>query len=200
MLNLVGESSIGSGVRRVEALVADDAFRQFAAERALVSTLSSNLKVAPDQLVDRVSRLVSQLKDAEKQIAALRAQSLRSNVASMVEKAETIGGVRYLGLTLPGVAGSDLRPLATDLRERLGSGPAVVAIVGGSDDKAAAVVATNQGARDLGLRAGALIALASATLGGKGGGRDDMAQGGGTNPRAADAALQAVRSAIGDRG
>nr|WP_231980785.1 DHHA1 domain-containing protein [Tessaracoccus coleopterorum] len=85
------------------------------------------------------------------------------------------------------------------MRERLGSGPAVVALVGGVD-KPTAVVATNEAARGLGLRAGQLIGLASAALGGKGGGKDDLAQGGGTDASAAPAALAAVRGALETRG
>ncbi|SHJ84422.1 alanyl-tRNA synthetase [Tessaracoccus bendigoensis DSM 12906] len=199
MLNLLSESSIGSGVRRVEALVAADAFSKFAAERALVSTLTDTLRVQPDQLVGRVERLVTQLKDAEKQIARLNAEKLLASSATLVEQAETVGGVRYLGVSTPGVAGGDLRTLVLDLRERLGSGPAVVALIGGSD-KPTAVVATNEAARGLGLRAGQLIGLASAALGGKGGGKDDLAQGGGTDPAAAPMALAAVRSALDSRG
>ena len=199
MLNLLSESSIGSGVRRVEALVAADAFSKFAAERALVSTLTDTLRVQPDQLVGRVERLVTQLKDAEKQIAKLNAEKLLASSATLVEQAETVGGVRYLGVSTPGVAGGDLRTLVLDLRERLGSGPAVVALIGGSD-KPTAVVATNEAARGLGLRAGQLIGLASAALGGKGGGKDDLAQGGGTDPAAAPMALAAVRSALDSRG
>ena len=200
VLNLVADQSIGSGVRRVEALVAQDAFRQFAAERALVSTLADTLRVQPDQLVPRVEKLVAQLKDAEKQIAALHAAELRANAGQLTSQARDIAGVRYLGVELAGVSGGDLRTLATDLRDRLGSEPAVVALVGGSDGKAAALVATNDAARGLGIKAGKLIATACAELGGKGGGRDDMAQGGGTHPEAAPRALAAIESVLAHRG
>jgi len=199
MLNLLSESSIGSGVRRVEALVAGDAFARFAAERALVTTLTDSLRVQPDQLVGRVERLISQLKDAEKQIAKLNAEKLLASSAQLVERAVDLGGVRYLGVATPGLGGGELRTLVLDLRERLGSAPAVVALIGGGD-KPTAVVATNEAARGLGLRAGQLIGLASAALGGKGGGKDDLAQGGGTDPAAAPAALAAVREALETRG
>ena len=199
VLNLLSESSIGSGVRRVEALVSTDAFAKFAAERALVAELTDTLRVQPDQLVGRVERLVAQLKDAEKQIAALNAERLLADAAGMVSQAVDVDGVRYLGVATPGVGGGDLRTLALDLRERLGSGPAVVALVGGAD-KPTAIVATNDAARGLGLGAGQLIGVACAALGGKGGGKPDLAQGGGTDASAAPQALAAVREALATRG
>ncbi len=200
VLNLLGEQSIGSGVRRVEALVADDAFQRFAAERSLVSTLTETLRVQPDQLVPRVEKLISQLKDAEKQIAAMRAAELRADASRLTSQARDIAGVQFLGVELGGVSGGDLRTLATDLRDRLGSVPAVVALMGGSEGRAAAVVATNDAARALGIKAGRLIATAAAALGGKGGGRDDIAQGGGTMPEAAPRALAEVEAALVARG
>ena len=116
----------------------------------------------------------------------------------MTANAETVAGVTFLGLEVPGVAGGDLRTLALDLRERLGTAPAVVALVGGAE-KPTAIVATNDAARGLGLRAGQLIGVACAALGGKGGGKDDLAQGGGTDPSAAPAAVAAVRRALETR-
>src|SRR5699024_10679007 len=140
---------------------------RFAAERALVSTLTETLRVQPDQLVPRVERLVQQLKQAEKQIAALQSAELLANANSLVDRARDGAGVRLLATELPGTAGGDLRSLATDLRERLGTAPGVVALVGGSGEKAAAVVAVNAAAQGLGVHAGQLISLASGHLGGK---------------------------------
>lgn len=199
VLNLLGESSIGSGVRRVEALVSTDAFAKFAAKRALVNELTDTLRVQPDKIVSRVEKLVAQLKEAEKKIAALNAEKLLASSAQLVTQAEDLGGVRFLGVATPGVAGGELRTLAIDLRERLGSGPAVVVLVGG-DAKPTALVATNEAARGLGLKAGQLISLACAALGGKGGGKDDLAQGGGVDPSAAPQAIAAVRGALEARG
>ena len=152
----------------------------------------------PDQLVGRVERLVAQLKEAEKQIAALNSERLLASAPGRADKAVDVGGVRFLGLEVPGVAGADLRTLALDLRERLGSGAAVVALVGGAD-KPSVLVTTNDAARGLGLRAGQLIAPACAALGGKGGGKDDLAQGGGTDAGAAPEAIAAVRQAMETR-
>lgn len=195
VLNLLSEQSIGSGVRRVEALVSADAFRQFAAERALVRTLTDSLRVAPEQLAQRVDKLVQQLKDSEKRIAQLESEKLLAGAEAMLAKTERVGDVNLLLLHLPGLGGGDLRTLATDLRERMDSSTAgVVAIVGGTA-KPAAIVATNEVARGKGLKAGSLIREVCAVLGGRGGGKDDLAQGGGTDSAQADQALDVVRRA-----
>lgn len=106
-------------------------------------------------------------------------------------------GLAYVGHHLDGVAAGEVRQLATDLRDRFGDRAAVVALVGGTAEKPAVVVATNQPARDRGLSAGDLVREASTVLGGKGGGRPDIAQGGGSDASKVPAALQAVEHAVG---
>ncbi len=196
LLSLLGEQSVGSGTRRVEALVSADAFDHLAAERALVHGLTQILRVQPDQLTDRVERLVAELRDAEKQIADLKSAQLRAGVADMVARATDVGGISYVGEQVSGVSGNDLRTLATDIRSRLGDRAGVVVLVGGAVDKPSAVVATNAAARALGARAGALIGIATAELGGRGGGKDDLAQGGGTDGTGGARAVEAVRRAL----
>ena len=195
LLSLLGESSVGSGIRRVEAFVNADAFDHLAAERALVAELADILKVQPDQLTDRVTKLVAQLKATEKELAAIRGKQLLAQVPSLVAGAETVGGYRVVAQNLPGVAADDLRTLATTVREAFGGAPGVVALIGG-DAKSALIVGANQAARDLGAKAGALVGVAAPALGGRGGGRDDLAQGGGTDPDGAPAALEAIRAAL----
>ena len=196
LLSLLGEQSIGSGARRVEALVSTDAFSHLAAERALVTQLTDVLKTQPDQLKDRVEKLVADLKAAEKQIADLKAAQLLAGAGQMLQRAHDVNGYTVLAEQVSGVAGNELRNLATELRGRLGDVAAVVALVGGSQDKPAIVVATSQAARDKGAKAGALVRVAAEQLGGRGGGKDDLAQGGGTNGANAAQALQAVETAL----
>ncbi|MDR1768009.1 MAG: alanine--tRNA ligase [Propionibacteriaceae bacterium] len=195
LLSLVGESSVGSGTRRVEAFVSGDAFSHLAAERALVANLADILKTQPDQLRDRVEKLVAQLKAAERELAAFKAAQLADSAPKLLDGAEAVGAYRLVSARLDGVAGEDLRSLAVDLRQRLGGEPGVVALVGGAG-KPALVVATTQAARDAGAKAGALVSVGAAALGGRGGGRDDLAQGGGADPAAAPAALDAIRRAL----
>jgi alanyl-tRNA synthetase len=120
-------------------------------------------------------------------------------VTGIVAAARDLSGVDYIGHRADGVSGNDLRTLALELRSRVQDKPAVVVVVGGPPDKPAVVIVTTQGARDRGLSAGDLVKVASETLGGRGGGKDDIAQGGGTDGSRADDALKAVEHAIGHR-
>ena len=199
LVTITGESSIGSGVRRVEAFVGIEAFRYLAKERALVLGLTDALNVQPDQLTDRVAKLVAQLKAAEKQIADLKSAQVLSDVSSIVATSRDLGGVGYIAHRADGVSGGDLRTLAVEIRNRVQNQPAVVSVIGGAPDKPNIVVVTTQGARHRGLSAGELVRTASETLGGRGGGKDDIAQGGGTDGSRSEDALKAVEYAIGHK-
>jgi alanyl-tRNA synthetase len=197
IVNLVSESSVGSTNRRVEALVGLDAFRDLAAERAIVSQLTSTLKTPREHLPERITSLVEQLKAAEKKIAAFEAQKLSGRVPALVENATRVGAYRAVIEDLGDLAAVDeLRSLATSVRERLGSDAAVVALAARIDGKPAVIVATNQAARDAGAKAGALAKQAAATLGGGGGGKDDLAQGGGSDVAAIGAALTGITESL----
>ena len=199
LITMTGESSVGSGVRRVEAFVGIEAFRYLAKERSLVMGLSDALKVQPDQLPDRINKLLAQLKAAEKQIADLKSQTVLSDVNNIVAKSHDMWGVGYIAHRADGVAGNDLRTLALEIRNRVQNTPSVVAVVGGSVDKPSVVIVTTEGARDCGLDAGELVRVAAETLGGRGGGKPDIGQGGGTDGARAVDALKAVEYAIGHR-
>lgn len=197
MINIIGESSVGASNRRVESLVGQDAFRRFAAERALVSELTSTLKTRPEQLVDRVGELVTSLKAAEKRIQQFEAKALNDRVPDLAAKAERVG--ELLAVVQPvGALGSgdELRSLATAVRGRLGDAASVVALVGEVGGKPLAIAATSPAARDAGANAGAIAKAMASALGGGGGGKPDLAQGGGTDLAAVPAALEAARSAI----
>ena len=199
LVTISTEQSVGSGVRRVEAFVGIEAFRYLARERALVSGLTEALKVQPDQLTDRVTKMVAQLKAAEKQIADLKSRDVLADVGTIAATGHDMWGVRYIGHLAEGVGGNDLRTLALEVRNRAQDTPAVVAVVGGTPDKPSVVVVTTAGARDRGLKAGELVRAASEVLGGRGGGKDDVAQGGGTDGARGPDALLAVEHAIGHR-
>jgi alanyl-tRNA synthetase len=193
LIDLVGESSVGSSARRIEALVGADALSSFKAEREIVGRLASELKTPRDQLVERIASLGEQLRAAEKRIAGYESKALSERVPALAASATSIGSILFVGEQV-GEVGSpdDLRALATGVRERLGASAAVVAIAGTADGKPAVIIATNPAAREAGIRAGALAKTAAAALGGGGGGRDDLAQGGGTDPAAIPAALEAI--------
>lgn len=198
VISLVGESSVGASNRRVEALVGLDAFRSLAAERALVSQLTSTLKAPRDQLPARIAELQASLKAAEKKIAALEAKALGDRLPTLVAAAGRVGDTRVVAESL-GTASSadDVRSLALQVRERLGSDAAVVALGAAVNGRPVVVVATNEAARAAGVKAGVLAKGAASVLGGGGGGRDDVAQGGGTDATALPAALTSVKDALG---
>ncbi|PJI85631.1 alanine--tRNA ligase [Luteimicrobium subarcticum] len=198
---LLGEASVGSGVRRVEALVGDGAYGFQAKEHALVGQLTQILGARPDELGERVSSLVSRLKDVEKELAGVRQAQLLAAAGTLAGSAVDAEGVRVVTHDAGDVASADdLRALVLDVRSRLGdSAPAAVAVAGTSKGRPVVVVATNAGARDAGVKAGALVRAASGVLGGGGGGKDDLAQGGGTDAGAVPAALQAVVDAVATR-
>jgi alanyl-tRNA synthetase len=197
VVKLLGESSIGSGVRRVEALVGTDAYRFLAREHLLVAQLSEALKARPEELPERVADLVERLRVAEKEIERARVTQLLASAGELAASARDVGGVAYVGHRAPdGANAGDLRKLALDVRGRISGRPGVVAVVGAANGRASVVVAVNDAARERGVSANALVKLAAGTLGGSGGGKDDVAQGGGTEVGAADAALKQVAEAL----
>ncbi|MBK0418170.1 alanine--tRNA ligase [Leucobacter sp. CSA1] len=198
MINLVSESSVGSTNRRVESLVGLEAFRNFAAERTIVQQLTSGLKVPRVELVSKVQDLSAQLRAAEKKIAALEAERLAQRVPELLAGAEEIGGLRVVLASLGRVGSADdLRGLALQLREQLGSAAGAVVLAGEADGKPVVIAATTAAGRDSGVRAGDLAKLGAKVLGGGGGGKPDLAQGGGTDPSKIGEALAEIRRSLG---
>ncbi|RMI13109.1 alanine--tRNA ligase [Cellulomonas triticagri] len=197
LVTLLGESSIGSGVRRVDALVGDGAYGFHAKERALVGQLSGLLGARPEELADRVASLLGRLKDSEKELASVRAAQVLAQAGALAAGAVDVVGTRVVTHDAGEVAADDLRTLVLDVRARLGeSAPAVVAVGGVAKGRPVVVIATNAAARAAGVRAGALVKTASGVLGGGGGGKDDLAQGGGADATRLPEALDGVRAAI----
>jgi alanyl-tRNA synthetase len=197
LIDLVSESSVGSTSRRVEALVGLEAFRDLAAERAIVGELTSNLKTPREQLPERIAELVANLKAAEKRIAQFEAKALGERVPAIAANAKRVGDVLLVAENVGTVAGADeLRQLVTSVRDKLGTQAAVVALAASVDGKPSVVIGTNAEARTGGAKAGALAKIAAGILGGGGGGKDDMAQGGGSDVNAIGAALKAVTAAV----
>lgn len=197
LISLVGESSVGASNRRVEALVGLDAFRSLAAERALVSQLTSTLKTPREQLPARIAELTASLKAAEKKIAAFEAKALGDRLPALTAAASRVGDTLVVAESLGTAASADdVRSLALQVRERLGSDAVVVALGAEVNGRPVVIVATNDAARGAGVKAGALAKGAATVLGGGGGGRDDVAQGGGTDASALPAALASVKDAL----
>ncbi len=202
MVAVTTEGSVGSGSRRIEAFVGIEAFQHLAAERALVSELSALLKTPASDVVPRIERLVDRLGDAERRLAAFQRQATLQSAASLVAGATTVAGIMLVTYLADDVAGTDdVRALVTDVRSRLGdAAPSVVAVAAAPGDRPIIVVATNASARAAGLNAGDLVQVASSVLGGGGGGKPDLAQGGGQDASAIPAALEAIRAVVATRG
>ncbi len=197
LINLVSEASVGSANRRVEALVGREAFTELAAERAIVSQLTSTLKTPREQLPDRIAELVANLKSAEKKLAEFQSAALTGRVPALVANAVRVGDLALVAEHVGSLSSTDdLRGLVTSTRERLGSDASVVALAADVAGKPAVIVATNPAARERGAKAGSLAKLAAAALGGGGGGKDDLAQGGGSDAAAIPAALDAIRASL----
>ncbi|WP_279789049.1 alanine--tRNA ligase [Rothia sp. RSM407] len=196
-LTLLTEGSVGSGNRRVEALVGLDSFNHLTAERTLVNQLTGLMKVQSSaDLPEKINQTLAKLKAAEKELAQLRREKLQAEAGKLLENAQTIGSVRVLAHDAGELDANGVRELALNLRSRFGSEAAVVAVVGVANGHPVILVATNEGAREAGVKAGALVRVAAGVLGGGGGGKDDVAQGGGQDASKIGAALDAVRDAI----
>ncbi|MER7080060.1 alanyl-tRNA synthetase [Saccharopolyspora kobensis] len=197
VVKLVGDSSVGSGVHRVEALVGMDAMRHISKEHLLVSQLAEQFKVPADELPERINGVVSRLKAAEKEIQQLRVAQVLQSAGELAEKGTDVHGVTVVAEQVPdGVDGGALRALAGEIRGRLGSRPSVVALFSADEGKVSFVVGVSDAARDQGLAAGKLVPGFAAEVGGRGGGKPDMAQGGGSNPAGITAAIGALRKAV----
>ncbi|QCQ15986.1 alanine--tRNA ligase [Microbacterium sp. RG1] len=193
LINLVGESSVGATARRVEALVGLDAFRDLAAERAIVSQLTSDLKVPREQIPARIADLAASLKAAEKKIASFEAQALAQRAPELATQVRRVGQVGAVVASIGAVGSADdLRTVALAVRDRLGEDASVVALGATAGGRPIVIVATNEAARRAGVKAGVLAKGAAGVLGGGGGGRDDVAQGGGSDAAALPDALEGI--------
>ena len=197
-INIMSEASVGSGVRRVDAVVGAGAYEYNAREHALVSQLSDKLNARPDELAERVNTLLAKLKESDRRLAAMYEDQLAAMVPQLVEDTRNSAASVKVAARNVGHFGSfdALRKTVLDVRARLGEdAPVVVALAGVSaDDKTMVAVATNAAARDLGIKAGDLVRGASKMLGGGGGGKPDFAQGGGTDASKIDEALKALEA------
>jgi len=195
VVKLLSEASIGAGVRRVEALVGLDAFRFLAREHVLVSQLAETFKARPEEIPDRVAAVLSQLRDAERELEKLRAAAVLSGAGDLAAAAKDVSGVAVVTTEVPeGTVAADVRSLAQEIRGRLPQGrPGVVAVAARANGKASLVVAVNAAARDAKLKASELVRGA---LSGRGGGSDELAQGGGVDAAGAPGLLTAVEELV----
>ena len=196
VVKLLSESSIGAGVRRVEALVGVDAYKFLAREHLLLNSLTQIIKGARvDELPERINDLLERIKEIEKELAAVRSAQTLGTVSAIAESVTKVGQIDLITAVLAdGISGDDLRTISLDLRNRFAT--SVIALISSAAGKSVLVVAASDSARALGAKSGALVKVGSAVLGGGGGGKDDFAQGGGTDASKAGEALAVITAAV----
>jgi alanyl-tRNA synthetase len=196
LVKLLSESSIGAGVRRVEALVGHDAYKYLAREHVLLNSLTEIIKGArADELPQRISELVEKMKSMEKELSVVRSAKALAATSQIANKAKKIRDINLIVEQLESeIAVDDMRSIAINLREKVKSGVVVLSTI--NSGKPLLVAAVSPEAIKLGIKAGDLIKIGSATLGGGGGGKDDFAQGGGVDVSAISKALNEITKLI----
>ncbi|HDL16511.1 MAG TPA: alanine--tRNA ligase, partial [Rhizobiales bacterium] len=197
LVDIVGESAVAAGVRRIEALTGNDAREYLSAQETRLREAASLLKIKPEQLVPRLEQLLDERRKLEREAAEARKRLALGGGGGGNAAIRTLGAVKFLARRVEGVSAKDLRGLVDEGKKQIGSG--VVAVIGLNDEgKAALVVGVTQ---DLtpDYNAVELVKTGAEALGGQGGGgRPDMAQAGGPNGADADAALEAIAKALSE--
>ena len=196
VVKLLSESSVGAGVRRVEALVGVDAYKFLAREHILLNSLTEIVKGSKvEELPERISDLLNRVKEIEKELAQVRSVKAMGEISTLAKSAKDINGISTVTAVLAdGVVGDDLRKIALDLRNL--TEKSIIALISANDAKPVLVVAVSEAARALGIKAGTLVKAGSTVLGGGGGGKDDFAQGGGSDASKSEEALVAISKLI----
>ena len=197
LVSILGEASVGSGSRRLEALVGFEAFQALSAEAQIVGQILESLRVPKHELAAKVRQTLEQLKRAEKKLAALALESFRSQIPAVIKSVKTVGKFDFLHYP----AGEDIsvdqvREMATGLSQALERKASIVAVTALVDSKIALIVATSSKARELGVSSGNLVKVASGILGGGGGGKDNIAQGGGPETSKLKEAIAAIEKEL----
>ena len=193
MFKIVSEAGIAAGVRRIEALAGRRAYREVKKEEKSLREIAQVLKSSDADVVERVEKLLAQLKESEKELDRMKHKLQSSQAGDVIGEAKEINGIMVLAKRVDGIDAKDLRDFGDKLRDKLGSG--VLALGSVKDDKVSLIVMVS---KDLTTRfhAGALIKEMALILGGTGGGRADLAQSGGKDPGKLDAALDALFNAV----
>jgi alanyl-tRNA synthetase len=194
MFLILSESSIGSGIRRIESCVSLAAEHAVVHQQELVSGLATELATTPDEIGERITRLQRELKDVQTAAGQLKARLAAADAQAYLERVERNGDRAFVGAVVHGANGEALRHLTGALRNRLPSG--VIALAGIDNGSVSLLVSASDDLVKAGVHAGNLVKLAAPLVDGKGGGAPAQAQGGGKNAAGADAALRAIRDAV----
>ncbi|AGK46620.1 alanine--tRNA ligase [Burkholderia thailandensis MSMB121] len=190
LFKIVAEGGVAAGIRRVEAITGDNAVRYVQALDARVNAAAAALKAQPSELLQRIGQLQDQVKSLEKELAALKSKLASSQGDELAQQAVEVGGVHVLAATLDGADAKTLRETVDKLKDKLKSAAIVLAAVDGGKVSLIAGVTADASKK---VKAGELVNFVAQQVGGKGGGRPDMAQAGGTEPANLPAALAGVK-------
>ena len=189
LFKIVSEAGVAAGVRRIEAVTAQGAMDWIDAEEKRLERVAELVKGSRDEVADKVQQLLERSRKLEKELEQLKSRLASSQGADLASQAEDIGGIKVLAAKLDGADPKGLRDIVDQLKNKLGSAAVIVAAVEG--EKISLVAGVTKDATDR-LRAGDILKAVAEQVGGKGGGRPDMAQGGGSQPEKLEAALQSV--------
>jgi alanyl-tRNA synthetase len=189
--HVISEVGIASGVRRIEAITGENALRYFREQEASLGRLGERLKTKPEQVEARVESLVERNRSLEKELEQLKAKLASAAGSDMLSQAQEIQGVKLLATQLEGVSGKDLRGVLDQLKNKLGSGVIILGVADAAAGKVSLIAGVTQDLTDR-VKAGELVNHVASQVGGKGGGRADMAQAGGSQPDALPGALNSV--------
>jgi alanyl-tRNA synthetase len=197
LVSITNESSVGSGSRRLEALVGMEALHALTQERVLLHKIAEQLKSTPLSASDRLEVLLAEVKDMQRELTVFQAQQLSLLIPALMKEVKVLSTYNVIAAEVHNVSNVDsLRDLAVKVRDQLGDVTGVVALGAVVDGKPAVIVTLNQKAQTAGARAGDLVRLASQILGGGGGGKADIAQGGGTDASKMTEALLAITESL----
>ena len=196
LFKIVAESGIASGVRRIEAVTGEAAIDVVQRQQTLLNEAAGLLKTDTSNVVNRLSALQAQTKELEKTLSATKQKLASQQGADMLEQAQTINGVKVLVTRLDGIEPKALRGMVDDLKNRIGEGIVVLGVAG--DNKVSLIAGVTKQLTSK-VKAGELVNFVAGQVGGKGGGRPDMAQAGGDQPENLGAALDSVTSWLSDK-
>ncbi|MBV8688673.1 MAG: alanine--tRNA ligase, partial [Candidatus Eremiobacteraeota bacterium] len=191
---ITNESSIGSGIRRIESCVSEAAEAFVDRQQSLVSELSSSLSVTPQELGERINRLQQEVRELQNEIGEMRSRIASADAQRYVDQAERVGEKTFVGAVVSDADGDALRHLTSAIRRQLRSG--VIALAGVENSSVSLVVSASEDLTRSGVHAGNLVKLAAPLVEGRGGGQALLAQGGGRRPEGAEQALRAIRDAF----
>ncbi|MDX9716518.1 MAG: alanine--tRNA ligase [Thauera sp.] len=190
LFKIVAEGGVAAGIRRVEAITGENALRYAQEQERRVQGMSALLKVQPDEVAERVAGILDNVRALEKELARLKGKLAASQGDELVSQAVEVGGLKVLAAVLEGADVPTLRDTMDKLKDKLKSAAIVLASVGEGKVSLIAGVTADHSAK---VRAGELVNFVAQQVGGKGGGRPDMAQAGGTQPENLPAALAGVK-------